>query len=657
MRLIDLYSDYFANWLSGGNLINQEKISLLGIKPLYDRFVTHRMISKAWYIYSFPVHNNLNITEVIRKEMFKLCPTVKTIVHTYNVPLRMNVNNDVFKRQFHRAEDDYAKYNAVFSQLSQSEQATGHAGYTQDGHKFYITKHQLDRIKDNYDSYNYIYKTATSGGTFVHTYYFIQASAPTKRDMKIYKKELMSLLGSLNVGYKEVVGRIGTYLSNFGPATYIRDDVRRFIPMLMSNENLTEQMPYKTKGLVGGKGLLLGLDAETKLPLMVDFFNSGAAQVIMMLAKSGAGKTFSAFQIALSLIALDIHVSAIDIKGREWRKLLKFVDGIEINMDDENPRFVNTMRLDDFGCTRENSEYYFRMAVRATVNLLSIMVNLKENEGNVTDLETILEQAVLKYFSQNNVDSKNPKTFVNTRRMKYADIIDIVADLATTKSYSAEQRALCAVIRSRCSTFFVTEGRYSKAFMNEITVAEVLRKPLVIYSFNKNADVMLDTMDTLRVFMVQYLDTKKQSIRKEQKLHTAAFYEELQRSNQFGKLVETISHSVTGSRSNNVMIFLLLNAVSVFNNNELNAIKSNITTKIVGKLEDGDIDLLVKEYGCKPIQKQLEKINDKSTNRWQNCFAILYDTGVDVDKAIYRTVVPQYMLEQFKTRDYNENIK
>ena len=105
MRLIDLYSDYFANWLSGGNLINQEKISLLGIKPLYDRFVTHRMISKAWYIYSFPVHNNLNITEVIRKEMFKLCPTVKTIVHTYNVTLRMNVNNDVFKRQFHRAED------------------------------------------------------------------------------------------------------------------------------------------------------------------------------------------------------------------------------------------------------------------------------------------------------------------------------------------------------------------------------------------------------------------------------------------------------------------------------------------------------------------------------------------------------------------------
>ena len=77
------------------------------------------------------------------------------------------------------------------------------------------------------------------------------------------------------------------------------------------------------------------------------------------------------------------------------------------------------------------------------------MVNLKPEEGNVTDLETILEQAVLKYFSQNNVDSKNPKTFVNTRRMKYADIIDIISDLATTKSYSEDQRELCSLIITR----------------------------------------------------------------------------------------------------------------------------------------------------------------------------------------------------------------
>lgn len=652
MKLIDLYSDYFANWISGGRLINEEKISLLGIKPLYDRFITHGRVNKCWFIYSFPVNTNINICDVIRQEMFRICPNVRTIVHTYNIPLKINVNSDTFRRQLHRSEDEYARYSSVFNQLSEAEKLMGYTGYDPNGRKFYITKRQLDRIKDNYDSYTYIYKTVNKGGGFVHTYFFIQASAKNRRDMKVYKKELGNVLGSLDVYYREVVGNIGTYLNNFCPATYVNDNVKKFVPMLFSNENLTEQSPYKTKGLIGGDGLLIGMDAETKLPLLVNFFNTGAAQVVMMLAKSGAGKTYSAFSLCLSLLGLGIHTSVIDIKGNEWAKLLNFTDGVVISMDDENPRFVNTMRLDDLNCTLENAEYYYRSAVKATVNLLSIMVNLQKEEGNVIDLESILEQAVTKYYNQCNVDPHNPATFINTRNMVYGDIIKIIGELSSTKSYTDEQRNMCAIIRTRCSNYFVIEGRYSAAFKNEITVAEVLDKPLVIYSFNKNADVMLDTMDTLRVFMVQYLDTKKQAIRKEQHLHTAAFYEELQRSNQFGKLVETISHSVTGSRSNNVTIFLLLNAISVFNNNELNAIKSNITTKIIGKLEDGDIDVLINEYGCKPIENQIKKINDKSTNRWNNCFAMLYDTGAEIDKAIYKTVVPDYMSETFKTRDF-----
>lgn len=655
-RLRDLYSDYLANWLSGGNLINQEKISLLGIKPLYDRFLTHGKISKCWFLYSFPVETDINVVESIRQEMFLVCPGVKTIVHSYNVPLQINVSNEIFRRKLHKSEDDYAQYEEVFNQLSESQKLTGFSGYTNDGKKYYVTGRRLEQIKNVYDSYKTVYKTVNRGSGYSHTYLFVQASASTKREMKVYTKELARVLSSSDIYYSEIKGNVGTYLSNFCPATYVHDSTKKFKPMLFSTENLTEQSPYKTKGLVGGNGVLLGIDAETKLPLMVDFFNSGAAQVIMMIAKSGAGKTYSALQIALFLAGMGVHVSVIDIKGNEWNKLSAYVDSVEIVLDGKNPRFVNTMRLDDLGCTVENARIYYNMAVRATVNLLSIMVNLQPGEGNVVDLEDILQSATTKYYTMQNVDPKNPKTFANTRRMKYSEIVDIVADLEATNTYSDAQREMCSIIRTRCAGYFKSGGRYSDAFENEITVAEVLHKPLVIYSFNKNADVMLDTMDNLRIFMVQYLDTKKQSIRKEQKLHTAAFYEELQRSNQFGRLVETISHSVTGSRSNNVIIFLLLNAVSVFRNSELSAIKSNITTKIVGKLEDSDIDILVNEYGCKPIESSLKKINDKNTNRWNHCFAIQYDTGADStearDKAIYRCVVPNYMMKQFQTRDF-----
>lgn len=39
MKLRDVYAEYLANWLSGGSLINRDKISLLGIKTLYDRYL------------------------------------------------------------------------------------------------------------------------------------------------------------------------------------------------------------------------------------------------------------------------------------------------------------------------------------------------------------------------------------------------------------------------------------------------------------------------------------------------------------------------------------------------------------------------------------------------------------------------------------------
>ena len=154
--------------------------------------------------------------------------------------------------------------------------------------------------------------------------------------------------------------------------------------------------------------------------------------------------------------------------------------------------------------------------------------------------------------------------------------------------------------------------------------------------------------------MVQFLDGKKQYMRKKKKLHTAAFYEELQRAKSFGSLASEISHKVTGSRSNNVIIFLLFNAINTFDDKEFFAIRSNITTKIVGKVENEDIKTLVDSYGCKPIEGYLNRITSDETGRFQHCFAIQYDTGMDVDRTIYRTVMPKEMSEHFNTRDRME---
>ena len=651
MRLTDLYSEYFANWVSGGNLITRDRISLLGMKPLYDRFLTNGYITKVWCITGFPVYCKSNVTQAIRQEMFKLCPKVRTVVHTYSLPVDVQVTSEVFKRQLKRAAGNYSEYRDVFDNMREDEQLLGNTITSPDGKKVYISADRLNSIKMLSNSYTYVYEQATSAKTFSNTYFFIQASAESKKDLHTYRKQITTLLEGAELQFMELKGSMGQYLSNFCPGSYVQDGVKKVESMLFSQENLATQLPYKTKGLVGGQGILMGLNWQNKLPFSLDILTSGAAQVIMWLGKSGCGKTVSAFHAAMQLVGKGVHCSVIDIKGAEWSKVAKYVKALEISMGSSSSRFVNTMRLDDLGCTLSDCEEAFNMALSNTVGLFSLMVNLGSNEGNPTDLETILEQAVMKVYNSREVIANNPNTFHRTKDMRYAEVLEVMDSLMATQSFTDDQKKLCTLIRTRCSTYFGSEGRHSDAFKNEITVAEVLDTPLVIYSFNKNTGTMLDTLDTIRVFMVQVLDGRKTTLRKRKKLHTAAFYEELQRCEQFGKMITYISHRVTGSRSDNLSIFLLLNAVSTFDSSQLAAIKSNITTKIIGRVEDNDIPILVKDFGCGEIEGYIQMLNGVDSENWRNCFAVQYDVGNDTDKVIYKTVLPNYMLQEFKTRD------
>ena len=102
---------------------------------------------------------------------------------------------------------------------------------------------------------------------------------------------------------------------------------------------------------------------------------------------------------------------------------------------------------------------------------------------------------------------------------------------------------------------------------------------------------------------------------------------------------------------NNVIIFLLLNSVSTFDSEAFSAIKSNITTKLIGKLNSEDVEKLVDEFDCKPIEEYLTEICNDQANEFSHCFAVQYDTGIDTNKVMCRTVMPDDLREHFNTRD------
>ncbi len=654
MNLTDLYSEYFANWISGGNLIARDKISLLGIRPLYDRYVTNSYITKVWCVIGLPVNYSNNLSQAIRNEMFLNCKNVKTIVSTVNKPVQINPKSDIFQRQLRRTAEMYNQYKEVFDNLREDEQLTGTVSYDNHGRRTYVNADTLNLIKDLYDSYVYVFDKSTHNMEFTETYYFIQASGKSRRELRDYKKKLTNFLTGEGVAFVELKGNINQYLNNYCPATYEKEPIRKLQPMLLSQENLASITNYKSKGLVGDRGALIAQDRQTNLPYMQDFFHSGAAQVIMVMSKSGWGKTILMFNAALSILGYhDTHGSVIDIKGNEWNRILEYVDGQVIDMD--KGAFVNSLRLDDLKIDKSESIEYFKLAVKDTVQFYKLIINLQIEEGNVRDLEDILNTAVMKMYYKNDVKAEELHSFSNTKNMKYADVIEILEDLTATASYTETQKNICRIAKTRLSSFFLSESGKGSEMTNEITIQSVLENPFTIYAFNKNSNTELDLLDSLRVFQVQILDNRVAMIRKRKGLFTVAFYEELQRCVHSSELINYISGRVTGSRSDNLIIFLILNAVSTFDESALKQIKSNITTYMIGKVEPTDAQKIVNDFDCRDIADYISCINESETEYYRNCFAVKFDTGYKVDNCIIKAILPPKMEKTLRTRDVLED--
>lgn len=656
MNLLDLYTSEIANWINGGGLINRDKISAIGIKPLYDRILTKKYIRKAFIVTSLPVEFNISLCQMVRVEMFKAFPDVKVIIHSCNKPVNVPVTSENYKRQMANSASHYQEYSRAISSLRADEQLTGKTVHLGGGKKIHIRPRELKRMKDKYKSYEYVFKHKTNGGTFNLTRIFIEVLSPNRKLMRKSTEKIIDILRANQIYYKEVKGNVSTYLENFGVASFTHGNVKKFPEMLASDENLLTAVNYKTRGLINPTGIPLGLDWRTKLPFMLNFFESSAGQISLILGKTGSGKTYTAFDVALYLLNDKVHCGVIDIKGDEWNRLLSYSKGLEVSMEGRRSRFVNTLRLDDIECDKEFGIEFFQSAVKGTVQLLSIMTNLSEREGNPVDLEFLLDSAVKKLYASRGVYCDVPESFKNTSDIKLSDILPFIVEVSQASSLTPKQKEIASLARVRCSMYLQSEGGFADAFKNEITLGEILDSPLVIYSFNKNSGTVLDTLDTLRVFMVQFLDSKKQSVRKMKGLHTAAFYEELQRCDQFGQLLTYISHAVTGSRSSNVIIFLLMNALGALEGDStkavktaMSSIKSNITTMILGKLFDGDIRTLVEDFGCQDIEESLKKVTQD--REFEHCFVAKYDTGKRRGDTIFKTYLPDDMMEAFRTRD------
>jgi len=628
------------------------------ICPEYNLVFTKGAVKKVFRIAGIKPENlDMCFVDYIREEMFNLNPDVEVIISISNYPTRVDVTNDKFNRAMARASNAYETYREAYDSQSGLARMTGKTYRLPGGGRLRLSKEKLDDLRQIFLSYVYLYQYISSGGTATLTEVFVEIVGPTPKLVKRAAGDLYGIVGPFNMGIEEVRGTLRTYMEQFGLAVPMLPKLhKKFLPQLLfTDENMAAFSSYKSRGLVGGSGLLMGMDFRSRLPFMVNLFDNPSAQVFLLMGRTGSGKTYAAWQMAISALAIGCHVSAIDIKGREWDRLAMLTPHKIITFDDRNPSFVNTLRLDDFTATRLNAMELFNTAVRGTINLLMLMVNIDVREGSTSDLEMILREAVLKLYAMHRVDPSNPTSFKNSANLKYADILPLLDSLSSTTSYTDSQRKMVSLARTRCSNFIGNTGIFASSFTREVTLGDVIDTPLIIYSFNKNQNGnSADALDAIRCYMMQFLDSKKKAILREENRFLFCFYEELQRSESMGNLLELVCHDVTGSRSNNTVVVLLMNSLKVLRGDKARDIRSNITSICCSTVETNDIETIREEFGREWLAGQLQLFKDRPSI-YRNCFAADLDTGSQELKTVYKVQFPDDLAKAFRTRTVIED--
>ena len=503
----DLYTSLLSNYISNGELINRDSLSSLGIKPLYGRIATKTNIKRVFCITQFPIDFDLCLEAVLNAKAKEVDPLAKVYTNSYSVPTTLNVNTKIFKDNMAAAEAAYEQYSSMFDDLSKTEKATGRKVSLGGGVHFFITKAQLKKIKGNHLSHQYIHEAVSEGCGLSNTFFFVEVICTKNSSLKRVSKEITRFLDEREFSYFPLTSNVSYYLSNFSPASYLKEFTNKeFVDLLMTDENLTHTIPTKTHGFIGnGSGTKIAFDVRAQAPFILNFFEGGGRQVVLMSGGSGTGKTVLSQMACASLMFDGVHCLIIDVKGDEWPKMEQICEGVlVVDISEQSTSFVNTLRLDDIEIESvEDGLAFYNMAKTATVELFKLLIQPKsDNESMVSSM---LNLCVEKIFTNNNVNPNLPSTYKYTKVLKYDMILDNLEALKQSPTYS-KYIDLIDDMKIKLES----QLRHSNLFRGkEIVLSDIIKSKCVVATLNKNDNQIQTIEDSIRSLMKDRKDLFK----------------------------------------------------------------------------------------------------------------------------------------------------
>ena len=661
---IDMYDMILANILAGNGIIEpSHQLKSTEIEIGFSNIASESQISKYFMIRQFPDYLRPQLMDQIRRNCLQ--DGVKINFYIYCFPYRIswesaemrnkmsiwkqyveeNPNDsDVFGYRAGRS-GDLAKRRIVKSVKYLNEAELDHKrSLVRASFLVVVSAHRDDESLSN------------MAESIRRLKEFCSQSEIKLRELRINLLDWMHAFGIFSqISQKEVDTRISRKI--------LTDDI-------LANFN-----GYK-QGRVGTTGIPLGMDISSGSPVLKKIkANPEAAENWLIAAETGGGKSMFVKSLLAWLLADNFVVTIMDYEGDEYSNFAAYVrngnpeDVKVISMGKGSTVYFDPLEIPELTGDPEVDDDAKETSISYIMAIFRIIVCGTDGELSQWE-EKVISTAISRVYDCAGV-TNDKSTWHKSKGLRLKDVYEEMKimveskELVDSDSDNVKHKAAMRVVEY-CSIYFEYGEAKSGTFLNPMSVNELYKAKLIIFSFGQKGAVDSQTDPVTLALKQLSVASVTIQISNHCKYVRHCFnvkvFEEFQRWLNVKGSSEIICNTITGGRKRGDVNFIITNDLAnILDENDVvsRRIRQNIQNLAIGNIKSSDVRKdfcrLFSQQECEPALYKIaratmsdDKASKTPTNRYQYAFCIILDNG---KKAIVRSRLPDSLVKSklFKT--------
>lgn len=542
----------------------------------------------------------------------------------------------------------------------------------QTGHNRLVSDREIEVTKQNtwlQESWKYFKEMCSEGHATPVTQIYVElcTGVATQRAFGNLKQAEMALLQkSATNGFelKLIKGNLWDFQRLFSPVSAGNPRMEKVTPRFpLTDEYVVNMMDYSPGKLMHTE-VLMGMDIDTGKMVYKDFVSeSGGAEILLIAAVTGGGKSYFAKSILFNTLLRNYTMIVMDRDG-EYIPIANRIKGTVVSMSRGSGKYYDsTVIAEVTGIPEVDATLLIdsQNATTAVFNVLADAVN-----GMDSAELAMFNDAYNNMYAKHGILKRDKSTWHLSQELSFHELYREICDLKNKEEYMSRYGNKLLDFIDKLRVFFDENGVNSYLFRTPIQITDVLNNvdgnaPLVVLHMDLADEAGKDKQDKptfIKLITTNYLMDTILTHNRRLNRFTFEVVEEFQRylNNDFAKGI--VVTQVTGGRKKNANVIVVTNnpdelAAQVVEDKALAAIRSNITSALIGKIQsEASIGPICRNLQLGGCEEELMAMC-QHPDIYKHSFICKFD---GLEAAIIKAVVPPEFVKTdlFKTRTLKE---